>query len=206
MNENYENKKNKEDVCLNNHKTVNTEGVVLNKYSGTKTEKNLMTAFSTESQARNKYNFFSSVAKKEGYGQIAALFKQTEENELAHAKIWFKELNSLNDTQTNLLNSAKGEHDEWSDMYYNFAIVAQEEGFTELAYKFKGVAEIEKNHEERFLALYNNIVGNKVFKKDEEVVWECRNCGHLHCGKYAQEICPVCQHPQSYFEVNIKNY
>lgn len=192
--------------CCEECRSVSCEGVEGNKYSGTKTEKNLMIAFSVESQARNKYTYFSAVAKNEGYNQIASLFTQTANNELAHAKLWFKELNGLGDTRQNLKHAADGEHDEWSDMYYNFALIAEEEGFNELAYTFRGVASIEKQHEKRYLDLLNNIETSKVFSKDEEVIWECSNCGHLHKSKHSQEICPVCKHPQSYFEINCKNY
>ncbi len=182
------------------------EGVEKNKYSGSKTEQNLMTAFSVESQARNKYTYYASVAKKEGYEQIAFLFNETADNELAHAKIWFKELNVISKTTHNLYKSARGEHDEWSDMYYNFAQEAEREGFNELANKFRGVAEIERNHEMRFLSLLENIENEHVFKKMESVTWKCRNCGHLHYGTAAQEVCPVCAHPRSYFEENSNNY
>ncbi len=182
------------------------EGLSNNRYTGTKTEQNLMTAFAGESQARNKYTYFSAVAKKEGYEQIASIFNETANNELAHAKMWFKELNGISTTKNNLIHAASGEHDEWSDMYNRFATEADEEGFAILASKFRGVAEIERNHEERYLALHNNIINDKVFKKDSEVTWICRNCGHLHFGYSTQQVCPVCQHPQSYFEEECKNY
>ncbi len=181
------------------------EGGHTNKYSGTKTEQNLMTAFAGESQARNKYTYYAAVAKKEGYEQISQIFTDTANNEMAHAKVWYKELNGISTTKNNLLTAARGEHDEWSDMYYHFAITAEEEGFPELAYKFRGVAEVERNHENRYLTLLNNVETDEVFKKNEEVVWECRNCGHLHTGKSALMVCPVCAHPQSYFEVKCEN-
>lgn len=177
-----------------------------NKYSGTKTEQNLRAAFSGESEARNKYTFFASKAKKEGYEQIAALFLKTADNEKEHAKLWFKELNGIGDTAENLLNAAEGENYEWTDMYDTFAKEAEEEGFTELACKFRGVAAIEKAHEERYRALLNNVEMQQVFEKSEETMWECRNCGHLVIGKKAPAVCPVCAHPQSYFEVRKENY
>ncbi len=173
---------------------------------GTKTEKNLRTAFSGESEARNKYTYFASKAKKEGYEQIAALFLKTAENEKEHAKLWFKALGALNDTATNLLSAAEGENYEWTDMYATFAKEADEEGFTELAEQFRGVAEVERHHEERYRALLDNVKNNKVFLKPDETVWECRNCGHLHVGKEAPGVCPVCKHPQSFFEVRKINY
>ncbi len=177
-----------------------------NKYKGTKTEQNLHAAFSGESQARNKYTYFASVAKKEGYEQISALFLKTAENEKEHAKLWFKELSGIGDTAQNLLNAADGENYEWTDMYEGFAKDAEAEGFTELAKKFRLVAQIEKNHEERYRALLKNIETKKVFEKSEVKVWECRNCGHIIVGKKAPEVCPTCNHPQSYFEVSEKNY
>ena len=173
---------------------------------GSKTEKNLMTAFAGESQARNKYTYFASVAKKEGYEQIAAIFQQTADNEKEHAKMWFKELKGIGTTAENLKAAAEGENYEWTDMYAQFAIEAEEEGFLELAYKFRAVAAIEKTHEERYLALLNNVEMNKVFEKAGETMWECRNCGHLVVGKKAPEVCPVCAHPKSYFEVRKENY
>ena len=176
------------------------------KYSGTQTEKNLEAAFAGESQARNKYTYFASRAKKEGFEQIAALFLETAENEKEHAKLWFKELNGINDTAQNLADAAAGENYEWTDMYEGFAKTAEEEGFTELAIKFRMVAAIEKRHEERYRALLKNIEAQEVFKKSEVKVWECRNCGHLVVGTKAPEVCPVCAHPQSYFEVNAENY
>ncbi len=173
---------------------------------GTKTEQNLMTAFAGESQARNKYTYFASVAKKEGYEQIAAIFLNTAENEKEHAKMWFKALGELGDTAANLAAAAAGENYEWTEMYDTFAKEAQEEGFTELAYKFRAVAKIEKAHEERYRALLNNVEMQKVFEKSEETMWECRNCGHLVMGKKSPQICPVCAHPQSFFEVRKENY
>ena len=177
-----------------------------NKYSGTKTEENLRTAFAGESQARNKYTYFASVAKKEGMEQISALFLKTAENEKEHAKMWFKELGGLGDTASNLLDAANGENYEWTDMYDQFAKDAEEEGFTELAEKFRGVAMIEKHHEERYRALLNNVETKQVFEKSEVKVWECRNCGHICVGTKAPETCPVCNHAQAYFEINAENY
>ena len=173
---------------------------------GTKTEKNLATAFAGESQARNKYTYFASVAKKEGYEQIAAIFEQTANNEKEHAKLWFKALGELGTTAENLLHAAEGENYEWTDMYDGFAKDAEEEGFVELAAQFRAVAAIEKAHEERYRALLNNVEMNKVFEKSDEVMWECRNCGHLVIGKKAPELCPVCKHARSYFEVRKENY
>lgn len=173
---------------------------------GTKTAANLMEAFAGESQARNKYTYFASVAKKEGYEQLAAIFLKTAENEKEHAKLWFKALGELGNTKENLLHAAEGENYEWTDMYERFAKDAEEEGFVELAAQFRGVALIEKAHEERYRALLNNIEMQTVFEKGEEIMWECRNCGHLVMGKKAPEICPVCNHPQSYFEVRQENY
>lgn len=177
-----------------------------NPYSGTRTEKNLQAAFAGESQARNKYTYFASVAKKEGYEQIAALFLKTAENEKEHAKLWFKELKGIGTTTDNLKAAAEGENYEWTDMYAEFAKVAEEEGFPELAEKFRGVAAIEKHHEERYRALLNNVEAKKVFEKSEVKVWECRNCGHIVVGTKAPDVCPVCAHPQSYFEVHEENY
>lgn len=177
-----------------------------NKYTGTETEKNLRTAFSGESEARNKYTFFASVAKKEGYEQIAALFQKTADNEKEHAKMWFKELNGIGNTTHNLVSAAEGENYEWTDMYAGFAETAEKEGFPELAAKFRLVAEIEKHHEERYRALLKNVETAKVFEKSEVKVWECRNCGHIVIGTSAPQICPVCAHPQSYFEVRAENY
>lgn len=173
---------------------------------GTKTEKNLMTAFAGESQARNKYTYFASVAKKEGYEQIAAIFLKTAENEKEHAKLWFKALGELGDTAANLAAAAEGENYEWTDMYEQFAREAQEEGFTQLAAQFKAVAAIEKAHEERYRALLNNVQMQQVFEKGEMTMWECRNCGHLVMGEKAPKVCPVCMHPQSFFEVRSENY
>ena len=173
---------------------------------GSKTEQNLRTAFSGESEARNKYTYFASTAKKEGYEQIAALFLKTAENEKEHAKMWFKALGGLGDTAANLLSAAEGENYEWTDMYATFAKEAEEEGFTDLAAKFRMVADIEKSHEERYRKLLSNVEMQEVFKKSEMKIWECRNCGHLVMGKEAPEICPVCAHPQSYFEVRAENY
>jgi len=176
------------------------------KFEGTKTEKNLLAAFAGESQARNKYTYFASVAKKEGYEQIAAIFEQTANNEKEHAKLWFKHLELLGNTSQNLLAAAEGENYEWTDMYKTFAEEADEEGFKELAAQFRMVAEIEKTHEERYRALLNNVDMQKVFEKAEEAIWECRNCGHLVMGKKAPQLCPVCKHPQSYFEIRKENY
>ena len=173
---------------------------------GSKTEANLQAAFAGESQARNKYTYFASVAKKAGYEQIAALFLQTAENEKEHAKLWFKELNGIGDTAENLLHAAEGENYEWTDMYDTFAKEAEEEGFKAIAARFRMVAAIEKSHEERYLALLNNVEMQKVFEKAEETMWECRNCGHLVIGKKAPGVCPVCVHPQSFFEVRKENY
>ena len=173
---------------------------------GTKTERNLQTAFAGESQARNKYTYFASVAKKEGYEQIAALFQKTADNEKEHAKMWFKELQGIGNTMQNLKAAAEGENYEWTDMYATFAKEAEEEGFTALAEKFRRVGEIEKSHEERYRALLSNVEMQKVFEKSEQTMWECRNCGHLVMGNKAPEVCPVCAHPQSYFEVRAENY
>ena len=177
-----------------------------NKYAGTQTEQNLRTAFSGESEARNKYTYFASVAKKEGYEQIAALFLKTAENEKEHAKLWFKELEGLSNTAENLVSAANGENYEWTDMYAGFAKTAEEEGFPALAAKFRLVAAIEKHHEERYRALLKNIETAEVFEKSEVKVWECRNCGHLVVGTKAPQICPTCAHPQSYFEIHAENY
>lgn len=173
---------------------------------GSKTEKNLLEAFAGESQARNKYTYFASVAKKEGYQQIAAIFEATANNEKEHAKLWFKALNSIGSTAENLKAAAEGENYEWTDMYDRFAKDAEEEGFAELAAQFRAVGEIERSHEERYRALLNNVEMKAVFEKGEETMWECRNCGHLVMGKKAPEVCPVCKHPQSYFEVRKENY
>lgn len=176
------------------------------KYAGTQTEKNLETAFAGESQARNKYTYFASKAKKEGYEQIAALFLKTAENEKEHAKMWFKELAGIGDTKENLAAAADGENFEWTDMYADFAKTAEEEGFPELAAKFRLVGEIEKHHEERYRALLKNLETAAVFEKSEVKVWECRNCGHIVVGTNAPQVCPTCNHPQSYFEVSAQNY
>ena len=176
------------------------------KYAGTQTEKNLMAAFAGESEARNKYTYFASKAKKEGYEQIAALFLKTADNEKEHAKLWFKELNGIGDTAENLLAAAEGENYEWTDMYDGFAKTADEEGFHELAQRFRLVAEIEKHHEERYRALLHNLETAQVFEKSEVKVWECRNCGHVVVGTKAPEVCPACSHPQSYFELREENY
>ena len=173
---------------------------------GSKTEKNLKEAFAGESQARNKYTYFASVAKKEGYEQIAAIFEATANNEKEHAKMWFKELQGIGTTAENLKAAAEGENFEWTDMYERMAKDAEEEGFKAIAIKFRMVGAIEKEHEKRYLALLNNIAMQKVFEKSEETMWECRNCGHLVIGKKAPQICPVCAHPQSYFEVRKENY
>lgn len=177
-----------------------------NKYAGTKTEKNLREAFAGESQARNKYTYFASVAKKAGYEQIAALFLKTAENEKEHAKLWFKALGELGDTEANLKAAAEGENYEWTDMYERMAQEADEEGFHELAEQFRGVGAIEKHHEERYRKLLANVEEKKVFEKSGVTVWECRNCGHIVIGTKAPDICPVCKHPQSYFEVHEENY
>ncbi len=177
-----------------------------NKYEGTKTEQNLKAAFSGESEARNKYTYFASVAKKEGYEQISALFLKTAENEKEHAKMWFKELQGIGNTEENLKSAADGENYEWTDMYENFAKTAEEEGFTALAAKFRSVAAIEKHHEERYRKLLQNIETAQVFEKSEVKIWECRNCGHIVVGTKAPKACPVCAHPQSFFEISAENY
>ena len=177
-----------------------------NKYAGTKTEQNLRDAFAGESQARNKYTYFASKAKKEGYEQISALFLKTADNEKEHAKMWFKELDGIGDTAQNLAAAADGENFEWTDMYDGFAKTADEEGFPELAEKFRLVAAIEKQHEERYRALLKNIETAQVFEKSGVKVWECRNCGHIVVGTKAPEICPTCAHPQSFFEIHAENY
>lgn len=178
----------------------------MSKYTGTQTERNLEAAFAGESQARNKYTYFASTAKKEGFEQIAAIFLKTAENEKEHAKLWFKELEGIGDTQQNLEKAADGENFEWSDMYDTFAKTAEEEGFAELAAKFRAVATVEKHHEERYRSLLKNVKMQEVFKKSEVKVWECRNCGHIMVGMKAPEECPVCAHPQSYFELRETNY
>ena len=173
---------------------------------GSKTEQNLREAFAGESQARNKYTYFASVAKKEGYEQIAAIFEQTANNEKEHAKLWFKELGELGDTKANLLAAAEGEYYEWTDMYERFAKEAEEEGFKALAVRFRMVAKIEASHEARYRKLLENVQMQKVFEKSEQTMWECRNCGHLVIGPKAPQVCPVCNHPQSFFEVRKENY
>lgn len=177
-----------------------------NKYKGTQTEKNLEAAFAGESQARNKYTYFASVAKKEGYEQISAIFLKTADNEKEHAKMWLKELEGIGDTAQNLASAADGENHEWTNMYEEFAKTAENEGFEALAAKFRMVAAIEKEHEERYRALIKNIETAAVFEKSEVKVWECRNCGHIAVGKNAPEVCHVCTHPQSYFEIHAENY
>ena len=190
-----------EKIIIKEEKTMAT-----NKYSGTQTEKNLQEAFAGESQARNKYTYFASVAKKEGYEQMSALFLKTADNEKEHAKLWFKELAGLGDTKSNLADAADGENYEWTDMYDGFAKTAEEEGFPELAAKFRAVGEIEKHHEERYRALLKNIETAQVFEKSEVKVWDCRNCVHIVVGTKAPEVCPVCNHPQSFFEIHQENY
>ena len=189
-------------------KIIKKEGDEIMELKGSKTEQNLMTAFAGESQARNKYSYYASKAKKEGFEQIAAIFEETAGNEKEHAKMWFKLLHedSIPDTMTNLRDAANGENYEWTDMYAEFAKVAKEEGFTDIARKFELVAAVEKEHEERYLKLLANIENNEVFNKDESVVWVCRNCGHVHVGKVAPKLCPTCAHPQAYFELKSKNY
>ena len=177
-----------------------------NKYAGTQTEKNLEAAFAGESQARNKYTYFASKAKKQGFEQIAALFLETADNEKEHAKLWFKELYGIGDTAENLADAAAGENYEWTDMYAGFAKTAEEEGFPELAAKFRGVAAIEMRHEERYRALLKNVETAQVFERSEVKVWECRNCGHIVVGTKAPEICPICAHPKSYFEIHKENF
>ena len=183
-----------------------TDITMSNKYAGTQTEKNLEAAFAGESMARNKYTYFASKAKKEGFEQIAAIFEETANNEKEHAKLWFKELEGIGDTAQNLGAAADGENYEWTDMYEGFAKTAQEEGFPALAARFRMVAAIEKQHEERYRALLKNVETAKVFEKSEVKVWECRNCGHIVVGTKAPQVCPVCQHPQAYFEVHKENY
>ena len=173
---------------------------------GSKTEKNLQMAFAGESQARNKYTYFASVAKKEGYEQIAYIFEETANNEKEHAKLWFKYLGGIANTEANLLQAAEGENYEWTDMYDSFAKEAEEEGFKEIANKFRLVAAIEKEHEERYLKLLNNIASERVFDKEDTTVWVCRNCGYVHVGKTAPKVCPACNHPQAYFEMRSTNY
>ena len=173
---------------------------------GSKTEQNLRDAFAGESQARNKYTYFASKAKKEGYVQIAALFEETANNEKEHAKIWFKLLNGIGDTAQNLKAAAEGENYEWTDMYATFAKEAKEEGFDHIAYLFEEVGKIEKEHEERYLKLLSNVEGGLVFSRDGDMIWQCANCGHIHIGKAAPELCPVCAHPKAYFQLKAENY
>ena len=173
---------------------------------GSKTEANLWAAFAGESQARNKYTYYASVAKKEGYEQISAIFLETAGNEKEHAELWFKALGELGTTEENLKHAAEGENYEWTEMYAEMAKTAKEEGFERLAYQFSGVAKIEKEHEERYLALLENLKNGAVFERDDEVIWFCRNCGHIHVGKKAPEQCPVCAHPKAYFEIRSTNY
>ena len=178
----------------------------MSKYAGTKTEKNLMEAFAGESEARNKYTYYASAAKKAGFVQMSNIFLETAEQEKEHAKMWFKELNGIGTTAENLVSAAEGENFEWTDMYADFAKTAEEEGFTELAEKFRMVAAIEKTHEERYRALLHNVETKEVFEKSEVKVWECRNCGHIVVGVKAPQVCPVCNHPQAYFEIHAENY
>ena len=185
---------------------TNKTEMIMKELKGTKTEKNLMEAFAGESMARNKYTYFASKAKKEGFEQIAELFQKTADNEKEHAKMWFKELNGIGDTAQNLAAAAEGENYEWTDMYEGFAKTAEEEGFADLAMKFRLVAAIEKRHEERYRALLHNVEMKEVFAKSEVKVWECRNCGHIVVGEKAPEVCPVCAHPQAYFEIHIDNF
>lgn len=177
-----------------------------NKYKGTETEKNLRNAFALESQARNKYTFFASVAKKEGFEQISAFFQKTADNEKEHSELWYKELNELGDTTQNLKTAADGENFEWTEMYDGFAKTAEEEGFHELAEKFKLVAQIERRHEERYRKLLHNVETAQVFERSEIKIWECRNCGHIIIGTKVPEVCPVCEHAQAYFEIHAENY
>lgn len=178
----------------------------MSKYTGTKTEANLQAAFAGESQARNKYTYFASVARKEGFEQIAAIFQATADNEKEHAKLWFKELEGIGDTAANLEAAAAGENFEWTDMYEAFAKTAEEEGFTEIAEKFRGVGAVEKAHEERYNKLVERIESGEVFEREGVKVWKCLNCGHLHVGAEAPEVCPVCNHPKAYFEEQVVNY
>ncbi len=189
-----------------NNDSISKENNMANKYAGTQTEKNLQTAFAGESQARNKYTYFASVAKKEGFEQISAIFLKTADNEKEHAKMWFKELGGIGDTKANLAAAADGENYEWTDMYDEFAKTAEKEGFPELAAKFRGVGAIEKHHEERYRALLKNVEMNEVFEKSSVKIWECRNCGHIVTGTKAPEVCPVCAHPKSYFEISEQNF
>ncbi|WP_406038573.1 rubrerythrin [Succinimonas sp.] len=194
------------DICPKCQKEGVMEALPKNKYAGTKTEKNLQEAFAGESMARNKYTYFASVAKKSGYEQIAALFLKTAENEKEHAKLWFKALGGIGSVEENLLEAAEGENHEWTDMYERMAREAEEEGFAELAEQFRGVAAIEKHHEERYRKLLQNIKNQEVFEKAGVHIWECRNCGHIVVGTKAPEVCPVCNHPRSFFEISAENY
>ncbi len=194
------------DICPKCQKEGVMEALPKNKYAGTKTEKNLQEAFAGESMARNKYTYFASVAKKSGYEQIAALFLKTAENEKEHAKLWFKALGGIGSVEENLLEAAAGENHEWTDMYERMAREAEEEGFAELAEQFRGVAAIEKHHEERYRKLLQNIKNKEVFEKAGVHIWECRNCGHIVVGTAAPEVCPVCNHPRSFFEISAENY
>ncbi len=193
-------------VCPKCKATGDKLAELKNRYQGTRTEKNLEAAFAGESQARNKYTYFASAAKKEGFEQISALFLKTADNEKEHAKLWFKELNGIGSTAENLAAAADGENYEWTDMYEGSAVTADEEGFHDLAAKFRMVAAIEKHHEDRYRALLKNVETASVFEKSEVKVWECRNCGHIVVGTKAPDICPTCAHPQAYFEVNAENY
>ena len=194
------------DICPKCQKEGVMEALPKNKYAGTKTEKNLLEAFAGESMARNKYTYFASVAKKSGYEQIAALFLKTAENEKEHAKLWFKALGGIGSVEENLLEAAQGENHEWTDMYERMAREAEEEGFAELAEQFRGVAAIEKHHEERYRKLLQNIKNKEVFDRAGVHIWECRNCGHIVVGASAPEVCPVCNHPRSFFEISAENY
>ena len=183
-----------------------TKNITTMELKGSKTEKNLQMAFAGESQARNKYTYFASKAKKEGYEQIAAIFQETADNEKEHAKMWFKHLGGIGTTAENLLAAAAGEHEEWTDMYAQMAKEAREEGFIAIAEQFEGVAKIEKEHEERYLKLLENVKGKLVFSRDGDCIWQCRNCGHICVGKQAPEVCPVCDHPQAHFQLKPENY
>ena len=187
-------------------RAIQREGFLMSKYAGTQTEKNLQAAFAGESQATNKYTYFASVAKKEGYEQIAEIFRKTSANEQYHAKMWLRELEGIGTTAENLTAAAEGENFEWTDMYDGFAKTAEEEGFPELAEKFRQVGAIEKHHEERYRALLHNVETAQVFEKSKVKVWECRNCGHIVVGTKAPDVCPVCGHPQAYFEVSAENF
>lgn len=173
---------------------------------GTRTEANLMSAFAGETQARSKYDYFAKAAENEGFNQIAAIFRETADNELAHAFMWFRELGALSNTAQNLISAKSGEHFEWAEMYQDFAKTADEEGFTEIAEKFRRVAAVEKEHEERFIRLLNTVEMKQVFEKTEEIMWQCRNCGHIEFGKKAPDTCPVCGYPKSYFQQKPENY